>query len=172
MFFEGNIAAPPTITVFSPDISLFIIFLSSALAGATTLAVMARAQNATADKSAIRLDMERLPMIEVTGGSPVMKANNDACPLMVRLRRRWPELREGLRWVSGINFRGVETNREAGRVVPDVVAVIAANAAALPLPLAGEGGVGVPQQTPAQVERIPPPAALFERVDLPRKRER
>ena len=29
MFFEGNIAAPPTITVFSPDISLFIIFLSS-----------------------------------------------------------------------------------------------------------------------------------------------
>ena len=25
MFFEGNIAAPPTITVFSPDISLFII---------------------------------------------------------------------------------------------------------------------------------------------------
>ena len=62
MFFEGNIAAPPTITVFSPDISLFIIFLSSALAGAMTVAVMASALNATADKNAIRFDMERLPM--------------------------------------------------------------------------------------------------------------
>ena len=61
MFFEGNIAAPPTITVFSLDISLFIIFFS-ALAGARTLAVMASVLNATADKTAIRFDMERLPM--------------------------------------------------------------------------------------------------------------
>ena len=80
MFFEGNIAAPPTITVFSPDISLFIIFLSSALAGAITLAVMASALNATADRSAIRFDMERLPMIEVTGGSPVIMATAAPVP--------------------------------------------------------------------------------------------
>ena len=60
MFFEGNIAAPPTITVFSPDISLFI--LSCALAGATTVAVRASAPKAAADKNAIRLDMDRLPM--------------------------------------------------------------------------------------------------------------
>jgi hypothetical protein len=38
--------------------------------------------------------------------------------------------------------------------------------------LRGRAGVGVLQQTLALVERIPPPDALFERVDLPRKRER
>ena len=32
--------------------------------------------------------------------------------------------------------------------------------------------MGVLPQMPALVERVPPPAALFERVDLPRKRER
>src|ERR1700710_601177 len=62
MFLEGNIAAPPTITVFSPDSSLFIIFLSSALAGAITLAVRASALNATAERTAIRFDMDPLPM--------------------------------------------------------------------------------------------------------------
>ena len=38
----------------------------------------------------------------------------------------------------------------------------------------GRVGVGVPaQQRPAEFgERFPSPAALFERVDLPRKRER
>jgi hypothetical protein len=43
---------------------------------------------------------------------------------------------------------------------------------ALPLPLAGEGGVGVPPWAQAQWKQLPPPAALCERVDLPRKRER
>ena len=62
MFFEGNIAAPPTITVFSPDISLFI--LSCALTGATIVAVRANALNATAERSAIRLDIDHLPMNE------------------------------------------------------------------------------------------------------------
>src|SRR5437764_2323884 len=66
MFFDGNIAAPPTITVFSPDISLFII-LSCALTGAKTAEVSASAPKAAAEKNAIRLDMDRLPMIEVTG---------------------------------------------------------------------------------------------------------
>ena len=42
-----------------PDIAGF---LSCALAGATIVAVRASALNATADKSAIRLDMEHLPM--------------------------------------------------------------------------------------------------------------
>ena len=41
----------------------------------------------------------------------------------------------------------------------------------LPLPLAGKGwGGGAPQSV--RVDRFPPPAALCERVDLPRKRER
>src|SRR3954451_3166027 len=62
MFLEGNIAAPPTITVFSPDSSLFGIFLSSAPAGATAMVVMASAEKATADNSANRLDMKSLPM--------------------------------------------------------------------------------------------------------------
>jgi hypothetical protein len=35
----------------------------------------------------------------------------------------------------------------------------------------GYGGSLSASQT-ARVERIPPPAALYERVDLPRKRER
>src|ERR1700688_4714781 len=60
MFLDGNIAAPPTMTVFSPDISLFI--LSCALTGATTTAVRASAPRAAADNNAIRLDMDRLPM--------------------------------------------------------------------------------------------------------------
>jgi hypothetical protein len=47
---EGNIAAPPTITVFS-----------SALAGAVMVAVKASALNIAADRSAIRLDMESSP---------------------------------------------------------------------------------------------------------------
>ena len=40
--------------------------------------------------------------------------------------------------------------------------------------LRGRAGVGVPteQQTLEFGERFPPPDALFERVDLPRKRER
>jgi hypothetical protein len=46
------------------------------------------------------------------------------------------------------------------------------NGGALPLPLAGEGGVGVSPRVTLFVGRKPPPAALFERVDLPRKRER
>ena len=43
----------------------------------------------------------------------------------------------------------------------------------LSLTLAGEGGVGVfPQNAPVEGIDFPPPAALFERVNLPRKRER
>ena len=43
----------------------------------------------------------------------------------------------------------------------------------LPLPRAGEGGVGVlPQAILVERMDFPPPAALFERVDLPRERER
>src|ERR1700681_1527735 len=45
-----------------------------------------------------------------------------------------------------------------------------------PLPLAGEGWGGGGGASPAPdsefVERFPPPDALYERVDLPRKRER
>jgi len=45
--------------------------------------------------------------------------------------------------------------------------------AALPLPLAGEGrGGGVSTKRTGRVRDLPPPAALYERVDLPRKRER
>ena len=36
----------------------------------------------------------------------------------------------------------------------------------------GRAGVGVPLQVGLFVGREPPPAALFERRDLPRKRER
>src|ERR1700712_1155498 len=68
MFFDGYIGAPPTITVFSPDISLFIIFLSSALAGASAMPVMARVENATADSNAMRLDMDRLPVDQGRAG--------------------------------------------------------------------------------------------------------
>src|SRR5450432_1616911 len=59
MFFDGNIAAPPTITVFSPDISLFI--LSCALTGATRAEVRASAPRAAADNNAIRFDMDSSP---------------------------------------------------------------------------------------------------------------
>ena len=38
--------------------------------------------------------------------------------------------------------------------------------------LRGRVGVGVPPRKTRRVERLPPPAALYERVDLPRKRER
>src|SRR4051812_50196612 len=58
MFLEGNIAAPPTITVFS-----------CAETGAATVAVRASAANAAADNNAIRFDMDSLPMIELTGGA-------------------------------------------------------------------------------------------------------
>src|SRR5579871_1183439 len=51
MFFDGNMAAPPTMTVFS-----------WAPAGATIVAVRARAPKATAESRAIRLDMENLPI--------------------------------------------------------------------------------------------------------------
>src|ERR1700743_168991 len=63
MFFDGYIAAPPTITVFS-----------SARAGATKVEVIASTLKAAAERNAIRLDMECLPIGLVTGGhSPVMK---------------------------------------------------------------------------------------------------
>ena len=43
----------------------------------------------------------------------------------------------------------------------------------LPLPLAGEGrGGGASAHSARRVDRFPPPAALYERVDLPHKRER
>src|SRR3954471_17062855 len=96
MFFDGNMAAPPTITVFSPDNSLFIIFFSCALTGATSVAVRARALNAAADSSAIRLDIDRLPM---DGGSR-------RWPPTVKQQRRQlfasslPELRERFAAVS------------------------------------------------------------------------
>ena len=68
---------------------------ASALAGATTLAVMASAPKATADKSAIRLDIEILPFGLVAGGHPPAKDVNDgAARDFVRVRRRCPELRE------------------------------------------------------------------------------
>src|SRR6202007_3411395 len=57
MFFDGNIAAPPTITVFS-----------SARAGAMMVEVIASTLKAAADRRAMRLDMEYLPMIVQTGG--------------------------------------------------------------------------------------------------------
>src|SRR6266850_884903 len=79
MFFEGNIAAPPTITVFSPESSLFVI-LSCALTGATTAAVRANTPKAAADKSAIRLDMDSLPMIEVPA-EPAIKGQQRRCPM-------------------------------------------------------------------------------------------
>ena len=62
MFLDGYIAAPPTITVFS-----------SACAGATKVEVIASTLKAAADKNAIRLDMECLPIGLVTGGHPPMK---------------------------------------------------------------------------------------------------
>jgi hypothetical protein len=57
MFLDGNIAAPPTITVFS-----------CALTGAVMVAVRASAPSAAADRNAIRYDMDLLPMIELPGG--------------------------------------------------------------------------------------------------------
>src|ERR1051325_11302372 len=93
MFLDGNIAAPPTITVFSPDSSLFIIFLSSAVAGATTIVVMASAEKATADNSANRLDMKHLPIGMRAGRHP------PAMTMAPQRRHRWTELREGL-WRS------------------------------------------------------------------------
>ena len=47
------------------------------------------------------------------------------------------------------------------------------NGSALPLPLWERAGVRVlPQNALVEGIDFPPPAALFERVDLPRKRER
>src|SRR5260370_18834110 len=60
MFFEGNIAAPPTMEVFPPDISVFII-LSCAVTGATTAAVRGSAPKAAEDKNAMRFDMDWSP---------------------------------------------------------------------------------------------------------------
>src|ERR1700722_12366349 len=62
MFLEGNIAAPPTMTVFS-----------WALTGATTVAVRARAPKATAESRAIRLDMETSP--DLVNGSRTSAAD-------------------------------------------------------------------------------------------------
>jgi hypothetical protein len=101
MFFEGNIAAPPTITVFSPDISLFI--LSCALTGATIVAVTASALNATAERSAIRLDMGISRWIELTGGFAgdcVNDRGGSICPTAPSLS----ELRELLGAVSENNL--------------------------------------------------------------------
>src|SRR5450830_265079 len=82
MFFDGYIGAPPTITVFSFDISLFII-LSLAIAGAMAVAVRVRAPRAATDRNAIRLDMERLPIDMTDNLSPVrLSSNND--PLIAR----------------------------------------------------------------------------------------
>jgi hypothetical protein len=67
MFFEGNIAAPPTITVFS-----------SALTGATIVAVKASALKAAADRRAIRFDMESSPNDGDARRIFAGDANNDA----------------------------------------------------------------------------------------------
>ena len=81
MSFDLNIAAPPTMTVFSLDISFFIIFLSSARAGATKVEVIASMLKAAADKSAIRLDIESLPIGLVAGGHPpAMNVSTAALP--------------------------------------------------------------------------------------------
>src|SRR5436309_10976764 len=99
MFLEGNIAAPPTITVFSPDNSLFIIFLSSAVAGAITLAEMASAEKATADNSANRLDMETSP--EWNEGRRTSAGDGDGAATASSLA----ELREVIARVSEKLFR-------------------------------------------------------------------
>jgi hypothetical protein len=59
IFLDGNIAAPPTMTVFSPDISLFI--LPCALTDTMVAAVTASAPKA-AEMIAICFDMDGLPM--------------------------------------------------------------------------------------------------------------
>src|SRR6266851_7563396 len=119
MFFEGNIAAPPTMTVFSPDISLFII-LSCALAGATTAAVRASAAKAAADKNAMRFDMDWSPDgLSDRRTSAGDEGNNDAGfvggQTASPLRRVTGGLVGGF---QGINFRGVETFWGSGRVLP------------------------------------------------------
>jgi len=50
-----------------------------------------------------------------------------------------------------------------------VIKLASATELPLPLPLAGEGWVGVPPRFTLFELREPPPAALFERSDLPRK---
>jgi len=67
MFLEGNIAAPPTITVFS-----------CALTGAAMVAVSASTPKAAADNNAYASDMESLPMSEVAGGGSAGGENNGA----------------------------------------------------------------------------------------------
>jgi hypothetical protein len=65
MFLDGNIAAPPTMTVFS-----------SALTGAVMVAERARTLKAAADRSAIRFDMDNLPIDEVTDGCRPVRVND------------------------------------------------------------------------------------------------
>src|SRR6188768_3551210 len=60
---------------------------------------------------------------------------------------------------QGSETRGVEISRRQ-------------TGTALPLPLAGEGWGGGASASGFSMLREPPPAALFERVGLPRKRER
>src|ERR1700750_70073 len=67
MFLEGNIAGPPTITVFS-----------WAFTGATTVAVKAKALNATAERRAIRLDMETSPDWVMARGHPQARGSATA----------------------------------------------------------------------------------------------
>jgi hypothetical protein len=103
MFFEGYIGAPPTITVLSPDISLFII-LSLASAGATNVPDTVSALKAMADRNAIRLDMDRLPMDFRPASVAGDVARTTAALHRVRSASPLPELRELLETVSGNVF--------------------------------------------------------------------
>src|ERR1700721_693063 len=117
MFFEGNIAAPPTMTVFSPDISLFI--LSCALTGATRVAVRASAPMAPADNNAMRFDMDRLPMDGVPGGT-FAEGEQRRCRLMKDRVAVAPSYGRREARFQGINFQGFETFRGGGRVLPSL----------------------------------------------------
>ena len=79
---------------------------------------------------------------------------------MMRLRRRWAELREGLRPVSNNNLSCWVKLIAARNVGADLRRLAPVRSLSR---LRGRVGAGVPPQTPAQVERIPPPATLFER---------
>src|SRR5450631_2589894 len=93
MFLDGNIAAPPTMTVFSPD-----IILSCALTGAAMMAVKASAPKAAAERTRNGLDMSGLPVkFAVTGGHP---------PAMRGQQRRRP-VRDRLVSLSGRATRAV-----------------------------------------------------------------
>jgi hypothetical protein len=93
MFFEGNIAAPPTITVFS-----------SALAGADMVAEKARRLKAAADRSAIRFDMDILPIDEVTDGCRPDRVTTAAEASKSPTAPSLAELREGFAVVSAHNL--------------------------------------------------------------------